>query len=145
MSRPKRLSALTCAGAAALLALLQLLPAERSTPPSGWEVDAPAEVLPILRRSCFDCHSRETRWPWYSRVAPISWWIAGHVEDARKDLDFSRWPAFDDEARRLALRSIEEQVRKGEMPLKSYLILHPGARLDEDERAILVRWARSAL
>jgi len=122
---------------------LQLVPVDRTNPPVLSPISAPEEVAKILRRSCYDCHSHETRWPWYSRVAPLSWWIADHVEEGRGDLNFSDWPAFDFELQELAFRDIEKQIEKGEMPLRSYLILHPDARLSEADRQLLLRWARS--
>ena len=126
-----------------VLALIQLIPADRTNPPVRIDVDAPDEVKEILRRACYDCLSHETRWPWYSRVAPVSWWIADHVEEGRGDLNFSEWPALDFYARELALKDIEEQITKGEMPLRNYTILHPEARLTDDERETILRWARS--
>ena len=128
---------------AIVLALIQLIPADRTNPPVRIDVDAPDEVKGILRRACYDCHSHETRWPWYSRVAPVSWWIADHVEHGRGDLNFSAWPALDFYAQELAFKDIEEQITKGEMPLRNYTILHPEARLTDDERETLLRWARS--
>jgi len=123
------------------LAAIQLVPVERTNPEVEWDVDAPREVARILRRSCYDCHSHETRWPWYSRVAPLSWWIVSHVREGRGDLNFSTWPALDLEAQELAFEDIAKQVSRGEMPLASYLILHPGARLSDDDRDALLRWA----
>ena len=128
---------------AVILVGMQLVPDERTKPPVRIDVDAPDEVETILRKACYDCHSNETRWPWYSRVAPISWWIADHVEHGRGDLNFSEWPALDFYAQELALEDIEQQITKGEMPLRSYTVLHPEARLTEDEREAILRWARS--
>jgi hypothetical protein len=126
-----------------VLALIQLIPSDRTNPPVQFDVDAPDEVKEILRRACYDCHSHETRWPWYSRVAPISWWIVDHVEHGRGDLNFSEWPVLDFYAQELSFKDIEEQITKGEMPLRSYTILHPEARLTDDERETILRWARS--
>jgi len=122
---------------------LQFVPVDRDNPPVERDVDAPSEVAAILRRACYDCHSHETRWPWYSHVAPLSWWIAEHVEHGRADLNFSQWPMFDLFEQGMALEDIEEQIRKGEMPLNSYLILHPEARLSKEDREVLLEWARS--
>jgi len=126
----------------AVFVALQLVPVERTNPPVGSDVDAPEEVEAILRRSCYDCHSHETRWPWYSYVAPVSWFVVNHVNDGRGDLNFSEWPTFDFEAQDLALSDVREQITKGEMPLPSYLILHPNARLSEDDKAALLDWAK---
>jgi hypothetical protein len=125
-----------------LLLALQLATVERTNPPVGLEVDAPAEVHAVLRKACYDCHSHETRWPWYSRVAPLSWWLASHVEDGRGDLNFSEWPAFDFELQEHALEDIYEQLTKGEMPPWSYTVIHADARLSEADRQVLLRWAR---
>jgi hypothetical protein len=122
---------------------LQFVPVDRINPPVEMNVDAPPEVESILRNSCYDCHSHETNWPWYSSIAPLSWWIADHVEHGRKDLNFSCWPTFDFVEQGTALEDIEEQITKDEMPLRSYRILHPEARLTDDDRKILLDWARS--
>ena len=129
------------AGITAVGLVLQLFPAERTNPPVEWEVEAPDDVRAILARSCYDCHSHRTRWPWYSRIAPLSWWVVDHVDHGRGDLNFSRWPILDFEAREHAMRAIEEQIEKDEMPLRSYLILHRDARLSEEDRRTLLDWA----
>jgi hypothetical protein len=127
----------------ALLVGLQFVPVDRSNPPVGVEIDAPESIENLLRRACFDCHSNETLWPWYSKVAPVSWWVVSHVDHGRGDLNFSEWPLFDRDAQELAFLEIEEKIREGEMPLASYTILHREARLGEDERKALIDWARS--
>ena len=112
MPRPTPRSFL--AGAAVLAALvllsIQFVPIARTNPPIEADLAAPAEIKDILRRACYDCHSHETKWPWYSRVAPLSWWVAAHVEKGRADLNFSHWPVFDLETRGLFLRDIEKQI-----------------------------------
>ena len=125
----------------ATLVVLQFFTVERTNPTVISEIQAPAEVLKILRRSCYDCHSHETRWPWYSHVAPMSWLVADHVEHARGHLNFSDWPDLDLEAQEHAFEEIREEVGEGEMPLASYLVLHPRARLSDEERELLLRWA----
>ncbi len=130
-------------GLLVVLVLLQLVPVDRSNPPVVSPVDAPPEVETILRQACFDCHSNETRWPWYGYVAPLSWWMAHHIEEARGDLNFSDWPVFDFAGQELAFRDIVEQIEKDEMPLKSYRIMHRGARLSDRERRTILDWARS--
>lgn len=139
--RTRRVLRYLVAGVALLFLLLQLIPVKRSNPAVAVALSAPPEVETILRRACFDCHSHETRWPWYSRIAPLSWWVVDHVTDGRGDLNFSDWPVFDFELQELALRDIAKQVSSGEMPLWSYTLLHPEARLDEEDREALLRWA----
>jgi hypothetical protein len=120
----------------------QMLPAGRSNPPVRSEPDVPAEVAVILRTACYDCHSHRTRWPWYSKVAPVSWWLVRHVDKGREHLNFSDWPVIDFEAQDMARHEIEEEVSQGKMPLRSYKLLHPEARLDPAERQQLLEWAR---
>jgi len=124
-----------------ILVVIQFFPAERTNPPVVAEIVAPEEVMTILDRACYDCHSNRTRWPWYSRVAPLSWWLVEHVDDGRGDLNFTEWPMLDFETQELAFHDIEEQIAEGEMPLFSYLLLHPGARLSEAEKRTLIDWA----
>jgi len=97
------------AGAAvAVFGGLQLVPVEKTNPPVRLEVDAPPAVMEILKRACYDCHSNETRWPWYSRIAPASWFLASHVRKGRGDLNFSDWPIYDFEQQELNLDDIEK-------------------------------------
>lgn len=128
--------------AAALLIAIQFIPVDRSNPPPVSSVTAPPKVLEILHRACFDCHSHRTRWPWYSRVAPVSWLVAHHVAEARGDLDFDEWPLLDFEGQDLALRDIETELVKGKMPPGYYKLFHPPARLTAAEVDVLLAWAR---
>ena len=140
---PHRRKGLVVAVVAAVAALgIQFVPVDRANPPVRHDVGAPAEVATVLRAACYDCHSRETRWPWYSRVAPVSWFVARHVAEGRRELDFSDWPAIDFTAQDELLREIAKEVEKGGMPLASYRWGHPAARLDGAQRELLVRWAR---
>jgi hypothetical protein len=127
----------------ALFLLMQLKTVDRTNPAVEADLVAPPAVENLLRRACYDCHSHETRWPWYSRLAPVSWWLADHIRLGRADLNFSQWPLFDTEAKELFLRDIEKQLEDGTMPLRSYTLGHPEARLTAAERTLLVEWARS--
>jgi len=101
-------------------------------------------VMTQLRTSCFDCHSNQTSFPWYSKLAPTSWWLAGHINDGKSHLNFSEW---EDNSRREKIGLLEEikgEVDAGEMPLKSYLIVHRDARLNAEEVAALVKWTEDA-
>lgn len=142
-SRFRRLAARSALGLGALLLVIQLWQPERTNPPVQSEIQAPPEIAAILERACYDCHSHETEWPWYAYVAPVSWWVVDHVHDARGDLDFSEWPVLDFEELEHNFKEIDEQIAKGEMPLKSYLLLHREARLTGEDRAALRRWAQS--
>lgn len=132
-------------GAAVVTALflgIQVVPTSRTNPPVTTEVPASPEVRAILRGACYDCHSNETRWPWYSRLAPVSWWMLDHVEEGRRDLNFSQWPILDFDAQAEAFRDIVAQLESDEMPLKSYRIAHGDARLSPEEKTALLDWAR---
>jgi len=144
MAKPvPRKSFISAAVFAALFLVIQLVPVDRSNPPVEADLVAPARVKEILQRSCYDCHSHQTRWPRYSRIAPVSWWVAGHVAEGRADLNFSQWPLFDGEARGQILRDIEKQLTDGTMPLASYLRGHREARISAEERALLLEWVRT--
>jgi len=100
----------------------------------------PPEVSAIITRACYDCHSHQTRWPWYSNVAPVSWFVIGHVNDARKHLNFSEWAAYDPKRMKRKLEEIKEEVEDGAMPLPSYLPLHPDAKLSPEDVQALSAW-----
>ena len=142
-SRPRTWARRLGLAALAVCLLIQLKQPDRSNPAVESEIDAPAEIAAILERSCYDCHSHETSWPWYSYVAPLSWWVVDHVNEGRGDLNFSRWPFLDFEEQEHSYHDIDEQIAKGEMPLSSYLILHPEARLSGEQKDALRRWAQS--
>jgi len=123
----------------------QFVPVDRSNPPESAPLEAPAQVMAVLETSCFNCHSNRTEWPWYSRVAPVSWWVANHVKEGRGHLNFSHWGNLTPQEQRHARKEVSEEVREGEMPLSSYVRGHPEAALDKVERDILLRWARGEL
>jgi len=127
-------------GLAAVLVLAQLVPISRTNPPVEQEVDAPSGARAVLERSCFDCHSHATRWPWYSWVAPVSWLLAHDVSEAREHLNFSTWGRYDPEERKENLEEIAEVLEEGEMPPWFYLPLHPDARLSAADLAAVRAW-----
>ena len=117
---------------------IQFVPVERGNPAVESDFDGPPAIAAILRRSCYDCHSNETAWPWYSWVAPMSWMLAEHVEDGRKRLNFSEW---DEDEAWDSMEEIGEEVAAGNMPLKNYLLLHRDARLSDADREALLAWS----
>ncbi len=123
-----------------VLAAIQLVPIDRSNPAVESEPPAPADVRAILERSCYDCHSNETRWPWYSYLAPLSWLVRYDVTHAREHMNFSTWDHYSPSKKRDHLEEIWEQVEKGEMPLWFYLPLHPQARLSQRDKDLLYAW-----
>lgn len=105
-------------------------------------VAVPPEVDSILRRSCYDCHSSETRWPWYSQITPVSWFLADHVKEGRHELSFSEFATYPPKKAAKKLEELCEQAKKKEMPLKVYLPLHPDAKLTDADRQTLCDWAK---
>jgi cytochrome c551/c552 len=126
---------------AAVLVLAQLIPVDRTNPRGGADVAASPEVRAILKRACYDCHSSETVWPWYSRVAPVSWLIVRDVREGRKEVNFSIFTQYPDKRRQRKWKEIPEQIEKGEMPPWLYTAVHPEARLSDADRAALLGWA----
>ena len=128
---------------------MQLLRPDMTNPPVDAEMAADRllmidpEVGALLRTACYDCHSNETRWPWYSHIAPASWLVARDVKEGRSHLNFSAWGKYGEGRRMLALEGIAEEVGNGNMPFPPYLALHPEARLDSAARAKIVAWAQS--
>lgn len=100
----------------------------------------PENVLAIINRSCKDCHSNETIYPWYSKIQPSAWFLADHIEVGRKEMNFSVWNTYETLRKRRKLDEICEQVKSRAMPLPSYLWIHWGAKLSGDEINILCEW-----
>src|SRR5215831_1057100 len=119
---------------------IQLVPISRTNPPVETEVAAPYNVQAIITRSCYDCHSNKTVWPWYSYVAPVSWLIANDVHGGRRHANFTDWNRVDARRQDRVLHDTLEQVTQGDMPLWYYLPLHPSARLSDDDKAVLKAW-----
>ena len=143
----KKRLAWIAAGALAVFAALQLFNPPRSNPPVRTDFMAaarpPAPVAATLRAACYDCHSHETTWPWYSRTAPVSWLIASDVKEGREHLNFSDWPREPARAAK-QLDRINEVLDYREMPPKKYTLLHPAARLAEAQRKAVMDWTEAA-
>ena len=125
-----------------ILIAVQFIPVDKNNPPERSAAAAPAEVQVLLRRACFDCHSNETVWPWYSQIAPASLLIARDVKNGRKEVNFSTWETFDEKRKARKLKEIAKEVEKGDMPPFYYLPLHPDAKLSPAERGVIVNWAK---
>ena len=134
-------------GAVVVAVGIQFVRPDRTNPPIDPARDIvrgaslPADVHAILERSCFDCHSNRTRWPWYSQVAPASWLVVDDVNEGRKHLNFSEWEGYKVGRRVSKLESLMGEVDKGTMPPRNYLLLHSEAALSSAERDLIVRWA----
>ncbi|HVB79794.1 MAG TPA: heme-binding domain-containing protein [Candidatus Binataceae bacterium] len=143
--RKPALATLIAFGVAVLAA--QLITVERVNPPTslGSPLAPPAQIEALLTRACYDCHSNQTRWPWYSHIAPVSWLVARDVALGRKELNFSEWGSYYPQTRRRKLQWIGRVLREGSMPPWAYRLMHPRARLTGAERATLERWVESSL
>lgn len=128
-------------GLAVILILIQLIPVSRTNPPVTAEIDAPAEVMAVFQRSCYDCHSNETNWRWYSYIAPVSWLTARDVKEAREHLNFSEWGNLEAKKQAKKAEEIWEEVSEDNMPMKIYVLVHPEAKLSRPEKAALQQWA----
>lgn len=144
IERTKVLAGLKYAGIALVgfLVIAQFVPVDRSNPPVGQEIEAPVEVAAVLERACYDCHSNETVWPAYSRVAPISWLVASDVHEGREHLNYSAWDRYTPGERAELMEETLEEIAEGKMPMKPYLLLHPEAKLSGEDLAILRAWTR---
>jgi len=107
------------------------------------KLEAPENVQAILKRACFDCHSSHTTFPWYSSIAPVSWFTKMHVKEGREHLNFSTWASYDDEKKIKYLQKIPKAI-KSKMPMPSYLLIHKEAELSDADKATLTEWAESA-
>lgn len=128
---------------AVVLALAQLVRPALTNPPVKSEIDAPPAVQAVLRKACYDCHSNQTVWPWYSRVVPVSWLLAHDVTEGREELNFSTWNDDTPEQRAKHLAQTVHELEEGDMPPLTYRLMHPEARLSPDEVASLQQWAES--
>ncbi len=129
--------------------LIQLIPRSRTVhevnPAADFDPERSVSELALLRSACYDCHSYETRYPWYADVQPIAMWMDHHVEEGRAELNFSLWHTYSEKRRRHKLEESIELVENREMPLTSYKLTHPEARLSDEERTLLADWFRSLL
>jgi hypothetical protein len=138
----RRTTILVAVGAAAFAAI-QFVHADRTNPPGRGDLVAPQDVRRLIRRACFDCHSNETRWLWYSAVAPFSWVIARDVSAGRRRLNFSDWGEYasDPETKTHKLQEVVQSITRDDMAPWYYRVLHPDARLRPGERELIIRWA----
>jgi Haem-binding domain len=133
-----------------LLLAVQFVPVNRDSPsvdPSRTiyaSQPVPAGVEAVLERSCKDCHSNETSWPWYAYVAPASWVVARDVHQARNKMNFSDWGSYSAQRKEDRLEEICEQLTNGDMPDRKYTIFHRNARITPEERAAVCQWTEDS-
>ncbi|EPG67274.1 heme-binding protein [Leptospira wolffii] len=126
-----------------LFLALQFLPVQ---PPLGMnanEIKTEESVKKIFRRACYDCHSDIVRWPWYSKIFPVSLYIAHHVEEGREELNFSEWESLKPSKKSDKAEDILDEITEGNMPPKDYLLMHPDAKIDPEELETLKDWLQT--
>ncbi|MBK7643624.1 MAG: heme-binding domain-containing protein [Planctomycetes bacterium] len=124
-----------------LFAVLQLVPAGRTNPPVTGDLDAPPEVKAALVRCCYDCHSNQTRWPWYAYVNPVAFLIVRDTNVGRRKLNFSEWQSYSDNKRSSKSGEALEEIEKGDMPLGPYLWIHRDAQPTPQELQAIKKWS----
>ncbi len=132
-----------------LLVLIQLYPRPKKNIAAGiaandintvMQIDD--SVLHILKTSCYDCHSDNTNYPWYSTIQPVSMWLGNHIREGKKELNFSQFATYSTKKKDHKLEEIAEQIEKQEMPLKSYSLLHADAKLSAEQSALIINWVK---
>lgn len=136
-------------GLVLLFVVMQFVRIDRTNPPVDPTVDLasmhnmPQNVKAIMKKACYDCHSFETVYPWYTNIAPVSWWIGDHIEHGRDELNFSVWGTYSEKRQDHKIDEINELVEEGEMPLESYLIVHGDAKLTDQEVKEMLDWVNN--
>ncbi|PLX04251.1 MAG: cytochrome C [Marinilabiliales bacterium] len=132
-----------------IVVLIQLIPTGRPESTDNNPNDLivnnnlPDSVVSILQTSCYDCHSNQSVYPWYSYVAPVSWLVARDVRNGKEELNFSEWESLDKMKKAKLIDDIIEEVSDGGMPLQIYPLMHPEAKLTKSDRQMIVDWAES--
>lgn len=139
-------------GLLAALVIIQFFPIEKNQSDDqlyavSKKYEVPENVEAILKVACYDCHSNKTEYPWYSKVQPAAWWLANHVDEGKRELNFSNFITRPVAVQNHKFEEIAETVEKKEMPLPSYtyLGLHKEANLTDDQRKTLVNWAHAQM
>jgi hypothetical protein len=126
---------------AVILIAIQFIPVSKTNPPVTANLDAPMEVISVFKESCYDCHSNQTKWPWYSNIAPVSWLISSDVKDGRLHINFSKWKDYSRKDIVKMKEEIWEKIEREKMPLGKYIFMHPEAELDQQEKNLIKEWA----
>ena len=124
---------------------MQFVRPDRTNPPAAAAASltakTPPDITALLDRACRDCHSNDTRWPWYSNVSPVSWFVANHVNHARSHLNYSEWNTYDSKEQDKFLRGMCDLTKREDMPLPSYLLIHRDATLSAADVTTLCAWS----
>ena len=138
-------------GLLGILVIMQFFRIDKTNPPVDASKDfialeqPPQEVVSLLKAACYDCHSHETAYPWYTNIAPVSWWIKDHIDHGRDELNFSEWGDYSRKRKHHKLEEMAEEVEEGHMPMPSYTWGHAEARLSEDQKETLEDWSKQQM
>lgn len=105
------------------------------------QVNIPNMVLNVLKTSCYDCHSNNTRYPWYVNIQPVGWMLAKHVKDGKENFNFSEFGSYSIRKQANKLRAVVSSIKEGSMPLSSYTLIHTNARLGQESKNLIIDWA----
>lgn len=122
---------------------IQFIPVERTNPPINGEISAPAEIKGILEKSCYDCHSNKTNWPWYSYVAPVSFFVTSDTQNGRKHVNFTEWNKYSSNDKKEIIEECIEEIEEENMPRPIYTLFHPNAKLNSVSIKKLKDWAKT--
>ena len=103
----------------------------------------PDDVMAILKTSCYDCHSNNTKYPWYNNFQPVAWWLKNHVDEGKRELNFSEFASYRIGRQYRKLDEVNKQIKEGEMPLSSYTLIHGDAKLSEQQKLTVANWVTS--
>lgn len=133
-------------GLVAFFITIQLIRIDKTNPAYNEAEDfltvtqAPADMAALVKTACYDCHSHQSAYPWYTNIAPVSWLIANHIKEGRQHLNFSTWSSYPAEKAAHKLEECAEEVSEGEMPMKSYVLMHSEAKMTDAQKEKLVAW-----
>ncbi len=133
-------------GLIGIFLVIQLIRIDRSIPAENPGNDflvleaTEKSVANLIQNACYDCHSYQTEYPWYARIAPVSWWIENHINEGREHLNFSVWSSYDAKKQKHKLEECIEMMENNEMPLKSFTWIHPEAKLSSEQKGMLVSY-----
>lgn len=105
--------------------------------------EVPDSVLTVLKTSCYDCHSNNTHYPWYTNIQPVGWWMQYHVNEGKRELNFSEFASYTPKKQHHKLEEVAELVKEDEMPLTSYTLIHRNAIISTENKEHLFRWTDS--
>lgn len=126
--------------------IIQFFRIDKTNPPVNEGMDflkiknTPENIATVIRTSCYDCHSNETVYPWYSNVQPVAWFLKSHIDDGRKHLNFSTFSTYEPKKQAHKLEEAVEMIEQDKMPLESYILGHPEAKLSPENKTMLIQY-----